>query len=466
MYLLLNNYFYRILLFALLCSVWLCNFYLLAQQNTDFNNKDYQHRILQKIDSLLITKYVLAEKAIKYAEEFKNNYQLGAYESFTNPKEFAQQITADLIRITKDKHINFRVIESSDIGERPEGTLHHPIRYYRLGIKENKGFSKIEWMDDNIGYLDLRRFYYFPDIKDMAIAAMKFLSNANAIIIDIRENGGGSGDYLSSYFLAYPTQLNSWYSREDDFLTEFWTIKEIGMEPLTDVPLFILTSDRTFSAAESFAYDMQVRERATIIGDSTKGGAHSVDLYKIDNHFEIYIPTSRAINPVTGDNWEGTGVIPDILVPSECALDTAIILAKKAGKEIAETKESKLKLDTEKMQNHMDHAEKLFLNNKKDAATIALDSVFQIAGRHGLINEFFMDVLAYNYLSYKNKSILYAILKKKIEFFPKSFTAYETLAYAYFKNGQNDLAMKYFKKVLEINPDNRDALKMIERLHK
>ena len=89
---------------------------------------------------------------------------------------------------------------------------------------------------------------------------MKFLGNANAIIIDLRENGGGSEDYLSSYFLTYPTQLNSWYSREDDFLTEYWTFQDIGVKRLVDVPLFILTSKRTFSASESFAYDMKVRK--------------------------------------------------------------------------------------------------------------------------------------------------------------------------------------------------------------
>ena len=199
------------------------------------------------------------------------------------------------------------------------------------------------------------------------------------------------------------------------------------MERLTDVPLFLLTSNRTFSASESFAYDMKVRKRAIIIGDSTKGGAHSVDLYKIDDQFEIYISTARAINPITETNWEGTGVVPDIIVPSESALDTAIVLAKIAGEEFAKAKEAKLKLAVEKMQIHMVRAETLFQENKIDDAEKALDSVFQIANKHNLINEFFIDVLAYNFSSEKDEQILYAILKKKIEFFPNSPTAYEIL---------------------------------------
>jgi len=445
-------------------SVGICNSSVLAQQENDISDKAYKVEVLQKIANLLETNYVIPEMAKKYAEEFKKKYEHGAYESYTNPKEFAEQITADLIGITKDKHINFRLIESSDIGEKPASSLHHPIRYHRLGIKENKGFSKLEWIEGNIGYLDIRRFYYFPDVRDMVIGAIRILSNADAIIIDLRENGGGSGDYLSSYFLKHPTQLNSSYSRKDDFLTEFWTFKDIGVKRLTDVPLFLLTSKRTFSAAESFAYDMKVRERATIIGEPTKGGAHSVDLFKVGDQFEIYIPTARAINPITGGNWEGTGVIPDISVPSESALDTAVVLARKAGAEFAKAKEAKLRLAVEEMQVLMDRAEMLFRENKRDEAETALDSVFQIAGKHDLINEFFIDVLAYNYFSKKDEQILYAVLKKKIEFFPKSPTAYEALGYAYFRNDKKELAIANYENALEIDPDNRNAKRMIQRL--
>ncbi|MGD8538673.1 MAG: S41 family peptidase [Candidatus Aminicenantes bacterium] len=454
----------HILLTLLLYSFVFCTSFGIAQQDKDISDNAYKAEVLQKIASLLETKYVFPERAKQYAEEFTKKCERGSYDSYTNHKEFARKITADLINMTKDKHINFRLIESSDIGEKPESSLHHPIRYHRLGIKENKGFAKLEWIEGDIGYLDIRRFYYFSDVRDKIIAAMQILSNAKAIIIDLRENGGGSGEYLSSCFLKHPTQLTSWYSREDDFLEEYWTLKNIGMERLTDVPLFLLTSQRTFSAAESFAYDMKVRERATIVGDATKGGAHSVDLYKIDDQFEIYIPTARAINPITGGNWEGTGVIPDIPVPAESALETAIELAREAGAKFAEAKEEKLKLAVEEMQIRMDRAEKLFRENKQDEAETALDSVFQIAEKHNLINEFFMDVLAYNYFSEKDEQILYAILKKKIEFFPKSPTAYQALGYAYYKNNKKELAITHFENVLKLDPDNRNAKKMIKRL--
>ncbi len=435
-----------------------------SQQHKSLSDKGYKKEVVQTIGKLIQSKYVIPEAAEKYAAELKKKYASGCYDSCTEAKAFANRVTTDLISITHDKHFNFRVIESSAVGEKAESALHHPVRYHLLRAKENTGFFKLEWIENSISYLDIRRFNSFDQAKDMAIAAIKFLANANAIIIDVRENGGGSGDYLSSYFLQYPTQLTGWYSREDDWLTEFWTIKAIGTEPLLDTPVFILTSDRTFSAAESFAYDMKVRKRATIIGDSTKGGAHSVDLYKIDDQFEIYISTERAINPLTGENWEGVGVIPDILVPSEAALDTAIVLAKKAGEEYARIKEARLKPAVAEMQIHLDNAERLYRENKPADADAALDSVFQIGATVGLINEFFIDVLAYNYQSEIDEQILYAIFKKKSALFPRSVSAYERLASVYYSKGKKELALQYFQKVLDLEPDNRNAARMIEHI--
>jgi len=140
------------------------------------------------------------------------------------------------------------------------------------------------------------------------------------------------------------------------------------------------------------------------------------------------------------------------------------VLARKAGAEFAKAKEAKLRLAVEEMQVLMDRAEMLFRENKRDEAETALDSVFQIAGKHDLINEFFIDVLAYNYFSKKDEQILYAVLKKKIEFFPKSPTAYEALGYAYFRNDKKELAIANYENALEIDPDNRNAKRMIQRL--
>jgi tetratricopeptide (TPR) repeat protein len=450
----------------LLWAIALLHSFAFAQQSRSLADRDYKNEVLQKIASLIDSKYVLTEKAKGFAEEFKAKCASGAYDSSSEAMEFAEKVTADLVAITGDKHLNFRVIVPSEAGEKAESSLHHPVRYYLLRMKENAGFAKLEWIEPRIGYLDIRRFYSFGEAKNMAVAAMRFLSNANAIIIDVRENGGGSGDYLSSYFLPYPTQLSSWYSRLDGWLTEFWTRKDIGTEPRTDVPLFILTGPRTFSAAESFAYDMQSRKRATIVGEPTKGGAHSTDLFKIDDQFEFYISTARAISPVTGGNWEGTGVLPDVAVPSAAALDEAVGLARKAGEEYSRIRTAGLTKAVDEMQGYLDRAEKLYRENRKNDADAALDSLFRLADSAGLVSEFFIFVLAYEYQASGDEQIQLAIQKKGIEFFPSSPTAYESLASVYHARGNKELALRYFKKALELAPENRNAANMIKKLQK
>jgi len=434
------------------------------KQSGNLTDKNYKDGVLQKIAALLESKYVLSDKAKGFADEFKEKCASGAYESYTQPKEFAERVTADLIEITHDKHLNFRVMVSSDVGEKAAGSLHHPVRYFHLRKKENVGFYRLDWIEPGIGYIDLRRFYSFDQAKNMAVAAMNFLANAQAIIIDIRENGGGSGDYLSSYFLPYPTQLSGSYSRQDDRLTEIWTRRDTGIEPRLDVPLFILTGPNTFSAAEYFAYDMQSRKRATIMGEPTKGGAHSVDLFGIDDQFEFYISTARAVSPVTGGNWERTGVIPDIRVPAASALDAALIEAKKAAEANGRAEDAKLKKAVAEMQTLADEAAELYLEGKNQSAAAALNSLLEMARNAGLISQFFLEVFAYNFQSPQDERMLFAILEKNVEFFPESFTACDRLASAYASRGKKEPALKYFRKVLELDPGNKKAIRMIEDL--
>jgi tetratricopeptide (TPR) repeat protein len=238
------------------------------------------------------------------------------------------------------------------------------------------------------------------------------------------------------------------------------------MEPRLDVPLFILTGPNTFSASESFAYDMQSRKRATLVGEPTKGGAHSVDVFGIDDQFEFYISTERAISPVTGGNWEGAGVIPDVRVPAAAALDAAVVEAKKAAEAYGGGKDAGLKEAVEEMQTLADNAAKLYREGKKEAADAALDSLFKIAQNAGLVSQFFLEVFAYNFQSAQDEQMLFAILKKSIEFFPESFTAYELLASVCYSRGNKELALRYFQKVLTLDPGNRNAAKMIKELHK
>ena len=152
------------------------------------------------------------------------------------------------------------------------------------------------------------------------------------------------------------------------------------MEPRTDVPVFILIGPDTFSAAEAFAYDMQSRQRATLVGEPTGGGAHDTDLFVVDEQFEIYISTGRAVSPVTGGNWEGVGVQPDIRVPAGKALDAAVVEAKKAAEVFGRVEDERLKKAVDEMQPLANEAVKLFREGRAEAAVAALDSLLAIAG--------------------------------------------------------------------------------------
>jgi len=456
----------RILLIVFIISSYFTSLSF-AQSSDQTIDREDQEKIIKKISELVRDKYVFPDLGKKYEQEIISILKSAQYDHIMDQKEFAGQVTSDLQTITNDKHIYFRLIESSDLDEDKSGSLHHPVRLFRLIKNENLGFYKFDWFEGNIGYLDIRRFNTPAISKDMIAAAMKLVRGANAIIIDLRENQGGTTDVLplfSSYFLEYPTQLNSDYFRELDITKESWTEKEITGKRLTDIPLFILTSKKTFSAAESFAFDLKVQKRATVVGDSTKGGEHSVDLFQIDDRYEIYISTVRSFNPVTGTNWEGTGVIPDILVPAESALDTAIVLAKKAAAVFGKVKDTLMKEVVQEMQSQLDRADKLYQNGEDDLAFSVLDSAFQTGAQADLIDEFFVQVLAYHYRSIKNEKIHFGILKKNIEIFPNSSGAYEMLAWAFFEQGDEENASLNFKKVLELDPDNSLASQMIKKL--
>lgn len=420
--------------------------------------------VLEKVADIIERQYVLAEKAGGLADAFRAKCASGAYNALKDDKDFAAAVSADLVAITGDKHMNFRVAEPSDIGETSVSPLRHPVRYARLRARENTGLTRLEMIEPGIGLLELRRFYSFDQAKDMALAAMTFLGAANAIIIDVRENGGGSGDYLSSFFLPYPTQLSGLYTRADDTLTETWTRRDIGKEPRTDVPLFILTGPHTFSAAESFAYDMQSRKRATLVGEPTKGGAHSIDLFKVGDRFELSVSTGRAVSPVTGGNWEGTGVLPDVPAPAASALEEALPLARKAAENYAKAEQTRIREAVDGMQADLDRAEALFKENEAAEAEAALDSLFLKARSAGLLTEFFVGVFAYEFRSGENDAMLLAILKKGLESFPLSSDLAEYSAYTCYQRGKKGLALRYFRKALELNPDSRTAALMIERL--
>jgi len=217
--------------------------------------------------------------------------------------------------------------------ERAEGAKpsHEEETEHRKQLERmNCGFEKVEHLSGNLGYVKFNMFAE-PDVcGPTAVAAMNFLGGVDVIIFDLRENGGGDPRmvaFLSTYLFDEPTHLNDLWTRKGDITEQYWTLPYVPGKRLNGKPVFVLTSKRTFSGAEEFSYNLKNLKRATLVGETTGGGAHPVSGHRIDEHFMIGVPFARAINPISKTNWEGTGVEPDVKVSAAEALETAEKLA-------------------------------------------------------------------------------------------------------------------------------------------
>ena len=159
---------------------------------------------------------------------------------------------------------------------------------------------------------------------------MSFVAHTDAVIFDLRENGGGDPamvTFIASYLFDKPTHLNDLYNRKEDSTQQFWTLSYVPGERLAKQPVFVLTSKRTFSGAEEFSYNLKNQKRATVVGETTGGGAHPVDGHSVADYFTVMVPFAKAVNPISKTNWEGTGVDPDAKTSAADALSTAQKLA-------------------------------------------------------------------------------------------------------------------------------------------
>jgi C-terminal processing protease CtpA/Prc len=200
-------------------------------------------------------------------------------------------------------------------------------------------------MPGNIGYVDLRGFSDPKGGAETVQAAMTFLANTDALIFDLRQNGGGDPEMvalISSYLFGdKPVHLNSLYWRKGDRTEDFYTKPNLANKKFADKDIYVLTSSRTFSGAEEFSYNLKNLKRATIVGETTGGGANPGGMFRLNEHFGVFIPTGRAVSPITKTNWEGTGVEPDIKAPKEQALKIAYLMA--LNKTMEKTKDADLK---------------------------------------------------------------------------------------------------------------------------
>ncbi|HEX9987177.1 MAG TPA: S41 family peptidase [Chloroflexia bacterium] len=299
-----------------------------------FLDADTRREVIENLARSVESDYVFPEVAQTMSEKLRMALAAGTYDDIVEPVALRERLTTDLQDVCHDKHVRVRCGgEIHFFGSPDEDADAARAEELAAAQWDNFGFYRVERLAGNIGYLDLHIFWDagLPGAGDAAVAAMNLLAYTDALIIDLRKNGGGSPSMvglLSSFlFGPEPVHLNSFYDRRDAKTRQFWTSAYVPGPRTPDKPVFVLTSTTTFSGAEEFTYNLKNLKRATIIGETTGGGAHPGGYVDLTSGFCVFLPGGRAVNPITGTNWEGKGVEPDIEVPQAEAFDLAYRLA-------------------------------------------------------------------------------------------------------------------------------------------
>lgn len=290
-------------------------------------------RVIDAVIQNMNDYYVSPDVAAKVGTDIRKRQQNKEYDRVTGAAEFAKLLTAHLREITRDKHVsvNYSPKPIPVRREQAEPTAEERQGLRNYGEDINYGFERVERLPGNVGYIRLNLFFPSEYGGETAVAVMKFVAGTEALIIDLRGNDGGQPNMivlLASYlFGEEPVQLSGIYRRKTNSIQQYWTMSYVPGDRYVGKEVYILTSKRTFSGGEAFAYDLKNLKRATIVGEITEGAANPRDVHRISEHFWMGVPAARPVSPVTQTNWEGTGVTPDIDVPAVLALKTAHLTA-------------------------------------------------------------------------------------------------------------------------------------------
>jgi len=280
--------------------------------------------------------YVFADKGAAAARLVRKRAAGGAYDKAAGEKAFADAVTSDLFSVTHDKHLVVRYRAAGFPPDAETMTADSAARAAELREMRRGNFStpKAEVLAGAVGYLKIDQFHAPEDAGATMTAAMAFLANADALIFDLRDNRGGDSATVAlvvSYLVPPQTQLVAFRSRGAAKEEQSWSVPYVpGGRWSTTKPVYVLTSGKTFSAGEEFAYDLQQLKRATIVGAQSRGGANPGVIRRLSEHFGMFVPNEAAIGPVSGTNWEGAGVTPDVSVDPAQALTAAHRLALQA----------------------------------------------------------------------------------------------------------------------------------------
>ena len=271
--------------------------------------------------------YVYQDVAPKMADALLAHEKSGDDDAATDGGAFANLLTKQMRDVSPDRHLVL-VYSQDPLPQNPTGPTAEDLARYRKALEQqNCTFEKVAILPRNIGYLKLNSFPDPSVCQPTATAAMASLNHADALIFDLRDNRGGEPAMvalMAAYLFDHPEY---WYNPRENTTEQSWTRSPVPGNRLTDKPVYVLTSPSTLSGAEQFCYDLKMLKRATLVGETTGGAAHSGVFHRIDDHFGMGIPETRTINPFSKFDWAETGVEPDIKVKAADALQTALKLA-------------------------------------------------------------------------------------------------------------------------------------------
>jgi peptidase S41-like protein len=303
--------------------------------------------IVVKALALLRENYVFPDLAEQVATSVETRLAAGEYDDL-DEITLAELLTGHLQEASGDKHLRVRFVggigPAARVAGRPAGIAddrgaRRPKGRMR-GRLDNFGIHRVERLDGNVGYLDLRRVPQPENAGPAIAAAMELVSGTYALIIDLRHNGGGSPHgvaYWCSYLLPEePVRLNDIFRADTAETRQFWSLPYLPGSRYTDRPVYVLTSSHTFSGGEDLCYTLQALGRAEVIGETTAGGAHPTKPFPISAAIRIGIPFARSINPITGTNWQGTGVVPDTPAAADDAYSVAYAKALRSVVELGD----------------------------------------------------------------------------------------------------------------------------------
>jgi C-terminal processing protease CtpA/Prc len=310
-----------------------------------------KQQLLDSLGKVLNRNYVYPDTAVVMISSILQKHRNQGYNDINEARQFANQVTKDVKTVFNDNHLSVRF--DPDLEKRIrafEATRQKDQSDFVKEKAQNFFFRKAEILKGNIGYVVFTNFADTNALSRKTVhAAFQFIANTDALILDLRNNFGGRGTMakeITAYFFDKPQLTGRSFNRIHNKWTEDWVGGQpaITRDVYLTMPIYILTSERTFSAAEGLAYNLKHLKNAVIVGDTTRGGAHSTRSFALGNGFVGFIPFSRGGHIVTKTDWEGTGVIPNVPIKEERSLFKAQELILKNKLAVASDTTEKLKL--------------------------------------------------------------------------------------------------------------------------